>query len=69
VFDGGPAHGGAFTASADLVPGGAAELRLRGTAHPRTYRFRCLPSDFPHFKVHRKARPQARWYAVAAHRH
>jgi hypothetical protein len=68
AFDGGAPHHGAFSASADLVPGGAAELRLRRSGHARTYRFRCLPSDFPHFRVHRATRPQARWYALAAHR-
>lgn len=67
-FDGGPPHTDEFTADADLVPGAAAELRLSGAARPHTYRFRCLPADFPHFKVHRAARAQAHWYAVAAHR-
>jgi Arylsulfotransferase (ASST) len=68
AFDRGRAHRAAFSASADLVPGSAAELRLRQPGHARTYRFRCLPSDFPHFRVHRAARPQARWYAVGADR-
>jgi Arylsulfotransferase (ASST) len=60
----GRSHGHAFTASVGLAPGRAAELRFVAPRRSRTYRIRCLPKDFPEWRVRRRGRAQAGWYLV-----
>jgi hypothetical protein len=64
AVDDGPAHRHPFTRSVDLAPGRAAELRFVGPRRSRTYRVRCLPGDFPRWRVRRNGTPQADWYLV-----
>jgi hypothetical protein len=68
AVDGGKAHAAPFSASADLTPGRAVEVRVRGERRTRRYRVRCLPPDFPRWAARRAGRPQASWYVVTANR-
>ena len=61
---GGPSHRHEFTASVDLAPGRAAALRFVAAGDSRTYRVRCLPDDFPPWRVRRHGTPEAAWYLV-----
>jgi arylsulfotransferase ASST len=56
-----PAHKGKFTASVKLRPGEAAVLRFIGASRTRTHYVRCLPKDFPKWKIERDGTPTARW--------
>ena len=56
------ARKGSFTASVKLVPGEAVVLRFITGSSTRTHYVRCLPHDFPGWKVQRAGTPTARWY-------
>jgi Arylsulfotransferase (ASST) len=47
-----------------LAPGRAAAVRMRIEKRRRVYRIRCVPSDFPAWRTHRYATPQAGWYLL-----
>ena len=53
-----------FTRLVTLAPGRAAAVRFHFSNGTRTYRVRCLPDDFPGWRTHRYATPQAGWYVV-----
>jgi hypothetical protein len=53
-----------FTASVDLSPGHAVAIRFVRSDGTTVYRVRCLPADFPDWRVKRSGTPQAGWYIV-----
>jgi hypothetical protein len=55
---------GSFEASVKLVPDEAAVLRFVTGSRTRTHYVRCLPDDFPSWKVQRDGAPTARWLIV-----
>jgi outer membrane protein assembly factor BamB len=60
-----PPDGKPYTRAVDLTPGRAAAVRFHFAKRTRRYRIRCLPDDFPQWRTHRFATPQAGWYVVA----
>jgi Arylsulfotransferase (ASST) len=60
----GAKRGGDFTAEASLATGAAVALRVTTGGRNSTHHVRCLPQDFPGWKVHRHRKPQAQWYVL-----
>jgi Arylsulfotransferase (ASST) len=58
-IDGGPPATGSVTQDVSLEPGQAFTFTVNGTA---THNVRCLPSDFPSWRVQRRGKPVAQWF-------
>jgi hypothetical protein len=62
---GGSAHKGRFKRRVSLAPGRAFAIEVRRSdGRSRTYHVRCLPADFPAWKVKRESKPQVAWYLL-----
>jgi Arylsulfotransferase (ASST) len=60
--DGQPAAEGSLTQDVNLEPGQAFTFTVNGAA---THNVRCVPSDFPSWRVQRRGRPVAQWTVFA----
>lgn len=61
---GGSSHGGRFKREVSLSPGRQFEIDVTRGGKTRAYHVRCLPSDFPHWSVKRKSKPQVAFYLL-----
>ena len=62
---GGSARRGSFKRDVSLDPGRAFAIAVRRSdGRRRTHHVRCLPRDFPRWKVKRRDTPQAVWYLL-----
>jgi hypothetical protein len=65
TVNGGSSHKGSFKRGVNLGPGRAFVIAVRRDGgRRRTHHVRCLPRDFPHWKVRRRDTPQAAWYLL-----
>ena len=62
MVDGGPPASGSVRQDVSLEPGQAFTFTVNGKA---THNVRCLPSDFPSWRVQRRGRPLAQWFVFA----
>ncbi|MFL5781123.1 MAG: arylsulfotransferase family protein [Thermoleophilaceae bacterium] len=61
---GGSAHRGRFKRNVTLSPGRALQIDIRSGGKRRAYHVRCVPPDFPHWRVKRESKPQVAWYLL-----
>jgi Arylsulfotransferase (ASST) len=59
-----PAKGGDFTVDVSAQTGASVTVAVTSNGHRSTHHVRCLPLDFPGWKVHRHRKPQSQWYVV-----
>jgi hypothetical protein len=58
------AKSGEFSARVRRRVGTAVEIRVKRKGAGTTHRVRCLPRDFPRWRVRRRGTPKAQWYLV-----
>ena len=63
--NGGPARSGHSTAHVRLVAGRALGFAIDSGPDAGDYHVRCLPKDFPDYRVNLNGQPQAGWYVVS----
>jgi hypothetical protein len=61
---GGSPHRGSFKRRVSLAPGRALEIDISSGSRTRAYHVRCLPLDFPDWRVKRESKPQVAWYLL-----
>jgi arylsulfotransferase ASST len=59
-----PKQTGDQTVEVDRPTGGSVTVGVTASGRKSTHHVRCLPQDFPSWKVHRHARPQSQWYVL-----
>jgi hypothetical protein len=59
-----PKKGGDFTVDVTRQTGADVTVSVTSNGRGSTHHVRCLPQDFPSWKVHRHAKPQSQWYVV-----
>jgi hypothetical protein len=60
----GPKQPGDRTVDADVQSDESVAVRVTASGHNTTHHVRCLPQDFPDWKVHRHRKPESQWYVL-----
>jgi arylsulfotransferase ASST len=59
-----PKQGGDFTVDVSAQTGASVTVGVTSNGRRSTHHVRCLPTDFPSWKLRRLGKPQAQWYVV-----